>query len=86
MAMTQFVFEDQDILRDVTAHHRAGERCAVVCLVDEADGFVGEQAEIQRRYPFPAVIESLGSYDPKDSVCILIVRAGLVSVSIAGRL
>jgi hypothetical protein len=86
MALTQFALGDEDVVRDVSARHEAGERCAVVCLADEADGFVADQAEIQKRFPFPAVIESLSSYDPIDSVCLIIVREGLVSVSIIGRM
>jgi hypothetical protein len=85
IALTQFALTDEDVVREVAVRHDSGERCAVVCLADEADGFVADQAEIQRRFPFAGVIESVGSYDPRDSVCLLIVRGGLVSVSIVGR-
>ena len=88
MNLARGAVTDQDIMASVDEHHAAGDRCAIIMLLEHdefVNGWVANEEAMKDLLPFPQVTEAIGSYDCSDSVCFVLVRDALISVGIVGQ-
>ena len=82
------VLTDPDIMAQLAKHHDVGDRCSCVVVTDRRgefqDGYVADELATNKRFPFAAVRQTISSYDPADSICLILVRGRDVSVSMTG--
>jgi hypothetical protein len=83
--VTRRVFGDAVLMRTLKAAEDAGEKHAVVALVEHGElreTFVSSREAVERQYPFNPVRHAFEAYEPGDGVCLLIVRDGKAVISI----
>lgn len=87
--VSQVVITDSEIVAQVAEFHDSGERCSCVVITnkrgDFEDGYVADEVAICDHFPFAEVREAISSYDPTNSISLILVRGHDVSVSIVGR-
>ncbi len=85
--ITRKVMSDRVLMKTLEESQASGEKHAVVARVQEGtlrEAYVSPEAAVKKLFPFDPVEQAFGYYDPRDGVCLVIVRDGKVVVSING--
>ena len=88
MMIAHEIATDPESLVGVDEFHAAGSRCAFVVHYDQGrlgENYVLREAELGREFPFDAVRQAVTSYDPADSLCVVLVRGRKVVALVTGR-
>jgi hypothetical protein len=85
--VTRAVMSDPVLMKTLEESQASGEKHAVVARVQEGtlrETYISPEAAVRRLFPFGPVELAFEYYDPRDGVCLVIVRDGKVVVSING--
>jgi len=83
--IVEWVLDDDEILSAVDGFHSKGKRCAVVVWVENGDiddGYISDEVAVKDQFEFEQVRNAIKSYDPEESVCVVLVRDDEVAVLI----
>ena len=83
------ILTDAEIMGAIDERHAAGVRCAVITVLENGecvDGYVADQSAVAELVPFDEVRDAVNSYKINDSICAILIRDGLVSASICGKI
>jgi hypothetical protein len=86
-SVTKRVMADAVLMGTLEASKSAGEKHAVIALVEEGvlkETYVSPESAVKKRFPFNAVMQAFDAYDIGDGVCLLIVRDNRAVISING--
>lgn len=76
------VTTDKDLLEMAASHHLAGDRCAVVVMLEGRelrDLYVTSANDAQSTFGQELVGDALRLYDPTEMICIIIARGDRVA-------
>jgi hypothetical protein len=85
--VTRTVMSDRVLMKTLEESQASGEKHAVVARVEEGtlrETYVSPETAVKRLCPFGPVEQAFEYYDPKDGVCLVIIRDGKVVISING--
>jgi hypothetical protein len=85
--VTRRVMADRVLMRTLQDSQSAGEKHAVIALVRDGmlqEAYVSPRAAVEKQFPFDPIREAFEYYDLRIGVCLVIVRAGKVAVSVNG--
>jgi hypothetical protein len=85
--VTRTVMADSVLMKTLEDSQASGEKHAVVARVEKGDlkeTYVSPETAVKRLFPFGPVEQAFEYYDPRDGVCLVIVRDRKVVVSING--
>lgn len=83
--IVEWVMDDDEILSAVDGFHGKGKRCAVVVWVEDGDiddGYISDEVAVKDQFKFEQVQKAIKTYDPEESVCVVLVRDDEVAVLI----
>jgi hypothetical protein len=83
--ITRQVMADQVLMQTLEGSQAQGEKHAVIALVEQGklvETSISPEAAVKKRFPFDPVSLAFQYYDPKDGVCLVIVRDGKVVISL----
>jgi hypothetical protein len=85
--VTRKVMADSVLMKTLEESQASGEKHAVVARVEEGtltEAYVSPETAVRKLFPFGPVEQAFEYYDPRDGVCLVIVRDGKVVISING--
>ena len=85
--VTRKVMSDRVLMKTLEDSQASGGKHAVVARVENGDfqeAYVSPEAAVKKLFPFGPVAQAFEYYDPRDGVCLVIVRDGKVVISING--
>jgi hypothetical protein len=84
----EWVLGDDEILDMVARFHDKGSRCAVVVWLEDGevvDARISDAVALEGEFGMPRVRNTIASYDPERSVCVVVVRDNRDTVILAGE-
>ncbi len=85
--VTREVMSNRVLMKTLEESQESGEKHAVVARVEQGtltEAYVSPEAAVKKLFPFDPVAQAFAYYDPRDGVCLVIVRDGKVVISING--
>jgi hypothetical protein len=82
-----WLLDDDEIMETVDGFHRMGRRCAVVVWLEDGDvvdAHISDDTALEQEFDLSRVHRAVTTYDPAESVCVVVVRDHKNTVVLVG--
>jgi len=82
-----WLLTDDEIMDAVDGFHQKASRCAVVVWLEDedvVDAYISDETALEEEFDLTRVHRAVATYDPEESICVVIVRDGRDTVVLIG--